>query len=269
MIVLRPHDERGRTRFDWLDSSHSFSFGDYTDPKHMGFRTLRVINDDYVEPGKGFRTHSHRDMEIVTLVLDGALEHKDSTGTSSVIRPGDVQRMRAGTGITHSEWNHSKTEEVHFLQIWILPDAGGLPPGYEQKSIVEETRRGRLTVLASPDGRAGSVSLRQDVVLYGARLDPGQTVRYELEQGRHAWVHLARGTATLNGRALAAGDGAAISDERALTIEGTPAPPSAALGRDAEAAAWPWADVLVFDLAGRRAPAVTSPAKGEARSRGR
>jgi len=249
MIAIRPHDERGRTRFDWLDSSHTFSFGDYNDPSHMGFRTLRVINDDYVEPGRGFATHSHRDMEIVTLVLDGALEHKDSTGTSSVIRPGDVQRMSAGTGITHSEWNHSKTEEVHFLQIWVLPETRGLQPGYEQKSLPEDSRRGRLVVLASRDGRDGSVRLHQDVSIAWARLDPGQQVAHAPREGRHAFVHVARGAARINDRLLVAGDGAAVSGEKSLTIAGGAPPQSSATGRHAEAAAYPYADVLVFDLA--------------------
>jgi len=243
MITIRPHDARGKTKFDWLDSSHTFSFADYRDPEHMGFRSLRVINDDYVEPGKGFGTHSHRDMEIVTLVLEGALEHKDSTGTSSVIRPGDVQRMSAGTGITHSEWNHSKNEEVHFLQIWILPEKSGLRPGYEER------RRGRLVLLASRDGKDGSVVIHQDAALYGARLDPGQSVTHVPSSGRHAWVHVARGAVTLNGRSLLAGDGAAASDEKRLTIEGAAPPKTSAVGRSAEAAAYPYADVLIFDLA--------------------
>jgi quercetin 2,3-dioxygenase len=249
MIAIRAHDQRGRTTLDWLDSSHTFSFGDYDDPEHMGFRTLRVLNDDYVEPGRGFSPHSHRDMEIISLVLNGALEHKDSTGTTSVIRPGDVQRMSAGTGITHSEWNHSKSEEVHFLQIWIIPDTRGLPPGYEQTSIPEETRRGRLVLLASRDGRDGSVSLRQDVALLGTRLAPGQTTVHAPGPGRRAWVHVARGAVTLNGRPLVAGDGAAASDETSLTIAGAEPLITSALGRHAEAAAYPYADVLVFDLA--------------------
>src|SRR5438093_11725688 len=176
MITLRRSDERGHTKLSWLDSRHTFSFGDYNDRNHMGFRALRVINEDRVEPGAGFPAHSHRDMEIITYVLEGALAHKDSTGTSSVIRPGEVQRMSAGTGITHSEWNHSKTEEAHFLQIWIIPETPGLKPGYEQRSIPEETRRGRLVLLASRDGREGSVLIRQDAALFGARLDPGQSV---------------------------------------------------------------------------------------------
>jgi redox-sensitive bicupin YhaK (pirin superfamily) len=249
VIRIRPHDQRGKTKFDWLDSSHTFSFADYRDPEHMGFRALRVINDDYVEPGKGFGTHSHRDMEIVTLVLEGALEHKDSTGTSSVIRPGDVQRMSAGTGITHSEWNHSKTEEVHFLQIWIIPETSGLKPGYEQTSIREETLRGRLVLLASRDGRDSSVVIHQDAALFGARLDPGQSVVHALAPRRHAWVQVARGAATLNGKPLVAGDGASVSDEKRLTIAGAAAPKSTALGRSAGAAATPYADVLLFDLA--------------------
>jgi len=249
MIAIREHQKRGRTKLDWLDSSHTFSFGDYHDPDRMGFRTLRVINDDYVEPGRGFSPHSHRDMEIISLVLDGGLEHKDSTGTSSVILPGDVQRMSAGTGITHSEWNHSKTEEVHFLQIWILPDTRGLSPGYEQKSIPEETRRGRLVLLASRDGRDGSVGLHQDVALFGTRLDPGQSVVHRPGRGRHAYVHVARGAASFDGRPLLAGDGAAVSDTASLTITGAAPPKSSALGRSAEGAAYPFADVLVFDLA--------------------
>ena len=249
MIRVRSHDERGKTKLDWLDSSHTFSFGDYRDPEHMGFRSLRVINDDYVVPGKGFGSHSHRDMEIITLVLEGALEHKDSTGTSSVIRPGDVQRMSAGTGITHSEWNHSKTGEVHFLQIWIIPESTGLKPGYEQTSSPEERRKGRLVLLASRDGRDGSVVVHQDAGLYGARLDPGQSVVHAPGPGRRAWVHVARGAATLNGKTLVAGDGAAVVDEKRLTIAGTAAPKSTDLGRSAEAAAYPSADVLVFELA--------------------
>lgn len=248
LITIRPHDERGRTRFDWLDSSHTFSFGDYHDPASMGFRTLRVINDDYVEPGRGFATHSHRDMEIVTLVLDGGLEHKDSTGTSSVIRPGDVQRMSAGTGITHSEWNHSRTDEVHFLQIWILPETRGLVPGYEQKTLPEESRRNRLVVLASRDGRDGSVSLHQDVTLLGTRLEPGRRLSHALRPGRQAWVHVARGAARVGDRLLVGGDGAALSGETEVAIAGVEPARSSATGRDAEAAAYPFADVLVFDL---------------------
>ncbi|PYT11652.1 MAG: quercetin 2,3-dioxygenase [Acidobacteria bacterium] len=246
MITIRPHDERGRTRFDWLDSSHTFSFGDYHDPTRMGFRTLRVINDDYVQPGRGFGTHSHRDMEIVTLVLEGALEHQDSTGTSSVIHPGDVQRMSAGTGITHSEWNHSGDRMVHFLQIWVLPETRGLTPGYEQKAVPEEARRGRLVLLASHDGRDGSVTIRQDAALYGARLSPGQTVAHAIPAGRHAWLHVARGAVTLNGRALVAGDGAAVSDESKVAVTGA-VPPKEPKGGAEPAGAD--ADLLLFDLA--------------------
>jgi redox-sensitive bicupin YhaK (pirin superfamily) len=252
MIRIRPRNERGRTKLDWLDSSHTFSFGDYYDPGHMGFRALRVINDDFVQPGKGFGTHSHRDMEIISLVLEGALEHKDSTGASSVIRHGDVQRMSAGTGITHSEWNHAREAKVHFLQIWILPEARGLKPGYEQKSIPEETRRGRLVLLASRDGRDGSVTIHQDASLYGARLDPGQSVAHVILPGRHAWAHVARGAVTLNGRTLAAGDGAAVGDETGFTLAGA-APPGPAKGgrsgRTGGGSPEPFADVLVFDLA--------------------
>lgn len=252
MIRIRPRNERGRTKLDWLDSSHTFSFGDYRDRDHMGFRTLRVINDDFVQPGKGFGRHSHRDMEIVTLVLEGALEHQDSTGVSSVIRPGDVQRMSAGTGITHSEWNHARDGMVHFLQIWILPETRGMAPGYEQRTIAEEARRGRLVLLASRDGRDGSVTLNQDASLYGARLDPGQSVVHAVGPGRHAWVHVARGAVTLNDRPLVAGDGAALSDEAGLTVAGAAPPKPAKGGVRGTPGGGPqdaFADVLVFDLA--------------------
>lgn len=236
MITIRPAGERGLTLLDWLDSRHTFSFGGYYDPSHVGFRRLRVINDDRVRPGKGFGTHAHRDMEILTCVLEGALEHRDSTGVTSVIRPGDVQRMSAGTGITHSEFNHSKDEAVHFLQIWIVPDTMGLVPAYEQKRFPEEDRQGRLFLLASRDGRDGSVTIHQDARMYGGRLHPGQRIVHDLGRGRHAWGHVARGAITLNGIPLAAGDGAAISDDGVLTI----------IGR--EAARGP-ADFLLFDLA--------------------
>jgi len=239
MIKTRPRDDRGRTQLDWLDSRHSFSFGDYHDQDHMGFRSLRVINDDVVQPGKGFGTHSHRDMEIVTLVLEGGLEHKDSTGTSSVIRPGDVQRMSAGTGITHSEWNHAQDEPVHFLQIWIIPEERDIAPGYEQKHVPEDSRRGRLVLIASRSGRDGSVTLRQDASLHSARLDAGQTVIHLIAPGRHAYVHVARGAAMLNGVPLVAGDGAAVSDEKGITLAGL-----AGRGGSTKVPA----DVLVFDL---------------------
>jgi redox-sensitive bicupin YhaK (pirin superfamily) len=244
MIMLRPAGERGRTRFDWLDSRHTFSFGDYRDPRQTGFRTLRVINDDVVEPGRGFGAHSHRDMEILTYVLEGAIEHKDSTGTSSVIVPGEVQRMRAGTGITHSEFNHSKIDPVHFLQIWILPDEQGLPPGYEQKEFPEEDRRGRLALLASRDGRDGSLTIHQDAAVYGALLAPGREVTHRPARGRRAWVHVARGAVTLGGRTLAAGDGAAVEDEAAIVIAGAAPGAGAPRSRSGEDA-----DVLIFDLA--------------------
>ena len=197
----------------------------------MGFRALRVINDDRVAPGGGFPTHGHADMEIVSYVLEGALAHKDSIGTGSVIRPGDVQRMSAGTGVRHSEFNESRTEPVHFLQIWILPDRRGHAPGYEQKTFPEAERRGRLRLVASNDGREGSVSLHQDVALWAGVLEEGQKAEVPLGAGRHAWVHVARGAVTVNGRRLAEGDGAALSDERALALEGH------------------GGEVLVFDLA--------------------
>ena len=232
MIAMRKSEERGRTQIDWLDSRHTFSFGEYYDPRHMGYRTLRVINDDRVAPGGGFGTHPHRDMEIVTIVLDGALEHKDSLGTGSVIRPGDVQRMSAGAGIRHSEFNHSETEAVHFLQIWILPDRKGLEPSYEQKTFATGQRNGGLTLVAAPKGGNGALTIHQDVNLYLASLKAGTTVRHSLKAGRHAWVQVATGSATLNGELLQAGDGAAIENE-----------PTLELGTSKSA------EVLVFDLA--------------------
>ncbi len=232
MIALRPARDRGQTELDWLDSRHTFSFGDYYDPAHMGFRALRVINDDRVAPGRGFGTHPHRDMEIVTYVLAGALEHEDSLGTGSVIRPGDVQRMTAGTGILHSEYNPSPAEPVHLLQIWLLPERRGLAPGYEQKHFALEERRGRLRLVAAPDGRDGSVVIRQDAELYAAVLQDGERVRHRLRPGRYAWVQVATGDVTLNGRPLAAGDGAAVSGEEGLELTAPRA-----------------AEVLVFDLA--------------------
>ena len=231
MITVSPAAARGHTDIGWLDSRHTFSFGEWYDPAHMGFRALRVINDDRVAPGGGFPTHGHADMEIVSYVLEGGLEHKDSIGTGSVIRPGDVQRMSAGTGVRHSEFNASRTEPVHFLQIWIIPDRRGHQPGYEQKNFPEAERSGRLRLVASPDGREGSVTLHQDVALYAGVLGEGQQAKLPLAPGRHAWVHVARGAATVNGKRLGEGDGAAVSDERALTID----------GHDGE--------VLVFDLA--------------------
>ena len=196
--AIRRAGDRGYADHGWLRSFHTFSFADYYDPEHMGYRTLRVINDDRVSPGRGFGTHSHRDMEIISYVLEGALEHKDSMGTSSIIRPGDVQRMSAGTGVTHSEFNASRDELVHFLQIWLLPARPGGKPGYEQKAFPEEERKGKLRLVASPDGRDGSVTIQQDVELYAARLCTGEALRHPLAAGRHAWVHVARGSVELN-----------------------------------------------------------------------
>ena len=232
MITIRKANERGHTEFDWLNSWHTFSFGEYYDPQHMGFQKLRVINDDTVAPGGGFGTHPHRDMEIITMVLDGALEHKDSLGTGSVIRPGDVQRMSAGAGIRHSEFNHSQTEPVHFLQIWILPERNGLQPSYEQKTFAPEEKRGKLKLIACPKSTNGALTIHQDVNLYLTSLTRGETVTHSLTSGRHAWVHVAAGAITLNGKSLQGGDAAAVSEESALTIAGT---------RPAE--------VLLFDLA--------------------
>jgi quercetin 2,3-dioxygenase len=232
MISIRRSDERGHRDYGWLNTSHTFSFNDYHDPKQMGFRQLRVINDDRVAPGKGFGTHPHRDMEIITYVLSGALEHKDSMGTGSVILPGEVQRMTAGTGVTHSEANPSPTEPVHFLQVWIQPEAARLKPEYEQKSFPEAERRGKLRRVAARDGAEGAVRIHQDVTLYAGLLDGVETARLPLAPGRHAWVQVARGTVRVNGNALTQGDGAALSDEAAVELSN---------GRDAE--------VLVFDLA--------------------
>ena len=231
MIKVRKSSERGHLNFGWLDTYHTFSFGEYYDPRHMGFRTLRVINEDFVSPGRGFPTHGHSDMEIITYILEGALEHRDSMGNGSVIRPGDVQRMSAGTGVRHSEKNPSAEEPVHLLQIWILPAEGGIRPGYEQKSFAEGERRGRLRLVASPDGGGGSVTIHQDARLYSTRLAAGQSVEHELRPGRHAWAQVARGAVELNGQSLARGDGAAASEEARLVITaGEPA------------------EVLLFDL---------------------
>jgi len=220
MITIRPAAERGRANFGWLDTAHTFSFGDYHDSDWMGFHGLRVINDDRIAGGGGFPTHPHRDMEIVTVVFDGALEHKDSLGTGSVIRAGDVQRMTAGTGILHSEFNASKTDPVHLLQIWIFPEARGLKPGYAQQSFPAEARKGQLKLVASRDGRDGSVGFRTDASLYLAALDAGQKVTHTLATGRAAWVQVATGSVTLNGKTLAAGDGAAVTDETTLELVG-------------------------------------------------
>ncbi len=218
MITVRPAAERGTADLGWLDSRHTFSFGDYHDPKQMGFGPLRVINEDRVRPGAGFDTHGHKDMEIISYVLEGALEHKDSIGTGSVIRPGDVQIMSAGTGIRHSEFNHSKTEPVHFLQIWVLPDRRGLAPRYDQKTFAESEKRGQLRLVGSPDGRDGSILIHQDVEIYDALLGMSNTVRHPLPTGRKSWVQVVRGAVDVNGKAAGAGDGIAIEGEAALTI---------------------------------------------------
>jgi redox-sensitive bicupin YhaK (pirin superfamily) len=213
MITTRPGEERGHFDHGWLNTYHTFSFADYYDPRYMGFRALRVINEDRVKPGRGFGTHGHRDMEIVTYILEGALEHKDSMGTGQVIHPGDVQRMSAGAGVMHSEFNPSTTDPVHFLQIWILPERKDLTPGYEQKTFPEEEKRGRLRLIASREGRDGSVKIHQDVDLYAALLEAGQKASHALRPGRHAWLQVVRGAVTANAQALTAGDGAAVSDE--------------------------------------------------------
>jgi redox-sensitive bicupin YhaK (pirin superfamily) len=232
MITIRPANERGHTDFGWLDSYHTFSFGDYQDYDHMGFHSLRVINDDKIAGGGGFPTHPHRDMEIITWVLSGALQHKDSLGTGSVIRAGDVQRMTAGTGILHSEFNASKTEPVHLLQIWIFPAKRGLTPDYAQTSFPPSERKGQLKLIASHDGREGSVSFHQDASVYAAALASGDRATLSLAKGRAAWVQVATGAVTLNGRRLNTGDGAAITDESKLELVGV---------EDGE--------TLVFDLA--------------------
>jgi hypothetical protein len=232
-VTVRKSDERGRADFGWLDSRNTFSFGEYHDPAHMGFRTLRVINEDRVSGGGGFPTHPHRDMEIVSYVLSGAMEHQDSMGTGTVIRPGDVQRMTAGTGVTHSEFNHGKAEPVHFFQIWILPERKGLKPGYEQKHFPAAERRNTLRLIGSRDGRGGSIVIHQDVDLYASDLEGGQSVTLDVRPGRGQWIQVARGAVTANGVALRAGDGASVEGAKRLDI------------RAGEAA-----EFLVFDLGG-------------------
>jgi redox-sensitive bicupin YhaK (pirin superfamily) len=232
MIRIRKSHERGHADHGWLDTYHTFSFADYFDPAHMGFRALRVLNEDRVQPAQGFGTHGHRDMEIVTLVLEGALAHKDSLGNGSVLRPGELQRMTAGTGVRHSEFNPSDREHVHFYQVWLLPARAGLPPGYEQRAFGDDEKRGRWRLVASPDGRDGSLTIHQDANLYLSVLDDGQQLTHELKPGRHSWLQVLRGSVELNGRPLSAGDGAAVSDEPALTVK----------------AAGP-SEVLLFDLA--------------------
>jgi hypothetical protein len=218
MLHLRLADERGRAEFGWLSSRHSFSFGEYYDRKHMGFGPLRVINEDRVQPGQGFGTHGHRDMEILSYVLDGALEHKDSLGNGSVLRPGDIQRMSAGTGVQHSEFNHSSSELVHFLQIWIIPDEHELEPGYAEKTIPQDEIHGRLRLLVSRDGRDGSISIHQDADLYASILKSGEDVLHEFAPGRLGWIQVARGNVSLNGSDLTQGDGAGISQEESISI---------------------------------------------------
>lgn len=234
MQTIRRASERGHANHGWLDSHHTFSFADFYDPKAMGFRALRVINDDRVQGGKGFGAHSHRDMEIISYVLDGALAHKDSTGTSDVIKPGDVQRMSAGAGVTHSEFNASPKDLVHFLQIWIIPDRDqlGIPPSYEQKRYDDAEKRGKLRLVASRTGRDGSLTIHADASVYAGNFTQGEQSELALAPGRHAWVHVARGTATINGERVSTGDGVAITGESKVTIAGV---------ADAE--------LIVFDLA--------------------
>lgn len=221
MIQVRKSEERGHARHGWLDSHHTFSFANYYDPKYTGFRDLLVINEDRVQPGEGFGKHPHRDMEIISYVLDGELAHKDSLGTGSVIRPGDVQRMSAGRGVQHSEFNHSNEQPVHFLQIWILPKEKGITPSYEEKRFTADDKRNRLRLVVSPDGESGSLRIHQDAKLYSTLLDEGKEVSHAFQAGRHGWVQVARGMVELNGIPLKAGDGAAISDESALKLRAT------------------------------------------------
>lgn len=232
MISLRKAAERGHANHGWLDTYHSFSFADYYDPDHMGFASLRVINEDRVAPGGGFPTHGHRDMEIITYVLEGALQHKDSMGNGSVIRPGDVQRMSAGTGITHSESNASEREFVHLLQIWIIPDKTGVVPSYEQKYFVPEEKQHQLRLIASPDGRDGSVRIEHDGFVYASLLDGGDELNHILAPGRKAYVQVARGALSVNGKKVNAGDGVMLEDEHEVRLS------------DAKQA-----EVLLFDLA--------------------
>jgi quercetin 2,3-dioxygenase len=232
MITKRAADERGRTRTNWLDGRHTFSFNRYYDPRWTGFRDLLVINEDRVAPATGFPPHSHSDMEIITYIISGALEHRDSMGNTSVIRPGEVQRMSAGTGVTHSEFNPSTDEPTHLLQIWITPEREGIQPSYEQREFPSEEARGRLRLLASRAGRDGSVTIHQDAEVYGASLGAGREVVHELRGGRHAWVQVVKGSLTINGVELKAGDGASVSEESKLSIRASE--PS---------------EILLFDLA--------------------
>jgi redox-sensitive bicupin YhaK (pirin superfamily) len=235
MITLRPASERGHFDHGWLNTYHTFSFADYHDPRHTHFRALRVINEDTVQPGGGFGTHPHRDMEIMTYIVEGALAHKDSMGTGSTIMPGDVQRMSAGTGVLHSEFNHSRDELVHLLQIWIFPDKQGLKPSYEQKRFSSDEKLNRLRLVASPDASDGSVTIHADARVYGSLLEPGATVTHELSDGRGAWIQVVSGAIEVNGKRLVAGDGAGIEREKLLTIQGQSASGTS--------------ELLLFDLA--------------------
>ena len=219
MIKVRKSQERGHFDHGWLKTYHTFSFADYQDPIYMGFKTLRVINEDRVQPGQGFGTHSHRDMEILTYVLEGALEHKDSMGNTSVIKPGEVQRMSAGTGVTHSEYNASKNEPVHFLQIWIFPSRMGLKPGYEQKAFGKEGKKNKLRLIASPDGREGTVTVHQDILMYDATLKTGKTLEHSVDFKTGQWVQLMRGKLNVNGQPLSEGDGASLEGEPSISFE--------------------------------------------------
>ncbi|EAZ89829.1 pirin family protein [Crocosphaera chwakensis] len=221
MITIRQSQARGNANFGWLDSKHTFSFGSYYDPKHMGFRHLRVINEDKIEPSGGFPTHGHRDMEIITYVLDGALEHKDSMGNGSIIRPGDVQRMSAGTGVTHSEFNASNTDSVHLLQIWILPDKKGIEPSYEEKHFPLSEKQGKLKLIASGDGKDNSLQIHQDVDLYGAVLKEGDSLIHSTNNNRSLWLQIAKGSVQINGQHFNNGDGAAITKESLIEITAT------------------------------------------------
>ncbi|HBE66513.1 MAG TPA: quercetin 2,3-dioxygenase [Planctomycetaceae bacterium] len=232
MLKVRHKNDRGHANYGWLDTYHSFSFGGYRDPQHMGFRTLRVMNEDLVAPGEGFGTHPHNDMEIVTYVLDGALEHRDSMGNGEILRPGEFQRMTAGTGITHSEFNPSSDESTHLYQIWLLPEQRGLTPSYEQKAFAESERAGRLRLVASPDATEGSLKIHQDVRIYLANLEAADSVEHEIATGRHAWLQVLRGEVQVAGTRLSAGDGLAVSEEPSLQIRAA---------ADAE--------VMLFDLA--------------------
>jgi redox-sensitive bicupin YhaK (pirin superfamily) len=232
LISVRKSEDRGRVNLGWLESRHTFSFGEYRDPHHMGFRTLRVINEDRVQPGQGFGLHGHRNMEIISYIVEGSLAHRDSMGNGSVLTAGDVQRMTAGTGVQHSEMNASVEEPVHFLQIWILPEARGLQPGYEERHFAAEEKRGALRLICSRDAGQDALSIYQDVALYATVLEPGETLDHSLDPSRHAWVQVVVGNAAVNGQALYQGDGVAVSEETGLSLRATEP-----------------AEVIVFDLA--------------------